>query len=120
MAKLRERSTKDILDRNSSNSCSIAERMAKKRRVCRQEAEYVDTNFILGSAAHVERLWSIAKNVSTCARRRMTPQLLEGLLFLKENERFWDINLVSEAIATAKTELIKDKLATHEELENYI
>ncbi len=80
---MRESSNRDILDGNSSTSCSIAERMAKKKRVYQRGAEYVDTNFILGSVSRVERLWSIDKYVSTCVRRRMTLQLLEALLFFE-------------------------------------
>ncbi len=81
VAKLRKSSTPDILDGNSSTSCSIAEGTAKKRRVCQREAEHVDTSFTLGSVARVERQWSIAKYVSTSVIRRMTSQLLEALLF---------------------------------------
>ncbi len=45
--------------------------------------------FILGSAAEVERLWSVAKNVLKDNRKSMTPLLFEALLFLKVNNSYW-------------------------------
>lgn len=71
----------------------------KQREETVGETQYHDSNFILASAAEVERLWSHAGLVLTKARRGMTPMLLEAILFLKFNRRFWDQNLVSEAYA---------------------
>ncbi len=59
----------------------MAERMAKKRRVIIED-EYQNLNFIFGSAAKVERLFSMASFVLTRSRKRMTPQLFEAILFL--------------------------------------
>ncbi len=44
-------------------SMTMSERMAKKRKVISSRYEYVACDFILGSVAKVERLWSIAKIV---------------------------------------------------------
>ncbi len=59
---------------------------------------YVNCDFIFGSSAKVERLWSRAVYILTNQRKRMTPMLFEALLFLQANRRFWDLNLVAQAI----------------------
>jgi hypothetical protein len=51
-----------------------------------------------GSSAEVERLWSVAKYILTDHRKRLTPQLFEALLFLKQNKDFWGLTEVVEAI----------------------
>jgi hypothetical protein len=63
---------------------------------------YVDCSFIFGSAAEVERLWSVASYVLTDQRSRMTPMLFEAILFLRYNERFWNQGMVTKAIVIAK------------------
>jgi hypothetical protein len=62
------------------------------------ESPYVNCNFIYGSTAEVERLWSVSSYILTKQRRRMTPQLFEAILFLRYNERFWNLGLVVEAM----------------------
>ena len=59
---------------------------------------YHDFSFLFASAAEVERVWSKALYVFVQQRRKMHPQLLEALLFLKENKRFWDKATVLVAI----------------------
>lgn len=44
----------------------------------------------------------------------MTPQLFEALVFLKVNERFWDAQLVSEAIYGARGDRADARLHAHE------
>ncbi len=61
----------------------MAERLAQWRR---KEApsssdEFIDCDFIPGSVAEVERLWSLAKYVLMDHRRQMTPRLFEALVF---------------------------------------
>jgi hypothetical protein len=60
-------------------------------------SEYVDTCFTFGSAAEVERLWSIAKHVLTDHWKSMTPLLIEAILCLRTNERFWGAGTVALA-----------------------
>ena len=64
----------------------------------------MNRDFILGSAAEVERLWSIATNVLTDERKKTTPLMLEALLFLRVNEPLWDVNMVKQAIHMARNE----------------
>lgn len=79
---------------------------------------YVNCNFIFGSAAQVEWLWSLAKYILTDQRQRMTPLLFESLLFLKVNRRFWDGALVIQAIAMAKSKRVQEKLDEETNQEN--
>jgi hypothetical protein len=71
--------------------------------------EYMDANFVLASAAIVERLWSLANYISTDTRKSMTPMVFEVLIFLKVNHGFWKQDLVCTAIAMAKTERSNEK-----------
>jgi hypothetical protein len=63
---------------------------------------YVNCDFIYGSAAEVEHLWSICSHILTDERKGMTPQLFEALVFLKQNHRFWDASTVAKAMSMAK------------------
>ena len=88
---------------------SLADRMRdriKKRKAGVFEADlsspYRNVDFICGSAAEVERLWSIAKHVLTNNRSRLTPAMFETLLFLKMNDKYWDIQSVQEAYTRAR------------------
>jgi hypothetical protein len=87
---------------------TLVQKIRAGKRKQREEAEsgemqYMNTNFILGSAAVVERLWSNAGNILTKNRSGMTPQLLEAILFLKYNRRFWNQALVSDAYQMQRT-----------------
>ncbi len=70
----------------------------------KKTSNYIDCNFILGSVAEVERVFSFAKYVLSDNRRCMTPQPFQALMFLKINSRFWDAALVEEAIGEARKE----------------
>lgn len=61
---------------------------------------YINCDFILGSAAEVERLWSSADEILTKKRLGMHPETFENLLFLKYNMRLWyeDEKMVLRAI----------------------
>ena len=59
--------------------------------------DYINCNFIYGSAAEVECLWSIAKHILEEDRRKMDPVMFEVLLLLKVNKRFWGIQELMEA-----------------------
>ena len=79
------------------------------------ESKYVNLDFVLGSAAEVERLWSMAKYVLVQQRRSMAPKMFECLMFLKFNRRFWDEALVIQAFRNARNKKRSDralKLAT--------
>jgi hypothetical protein len=63
--------------------------------------EYRKCDFILGSAAEIERVWSAAEKVLRPARFSTHPSLLESILFLQFN---WSKFTVSESIKLVKEE----------------
>ena len=86
---------------NQQSSLSLADRMKnriRKRKAGVMEADhtspYKNVDFICGSAAEVERLWSIAKYILTDNRARLPPAMFETLLFLKTNDEYWDMAMV--------------------------
>jgi hypothetical protein len=64
--------------------------------------EYMDADFVLASAAIVERLWSLANYILTDTHKSITPMVFEVLIFLKVNHRYRNQDLVCTAIAMAK------------------
>lgn len=103
----------NVLSQNSS----MEERLSKRRKISSAAQEYVNCDFILGSVAEVERIWSISKHVLTVERRLMTPQLFESIVFLKYNERFWNEQLVSKAIKSARIERAEELINSHDAYE---
>ncbi len=83
----------------------MASRLAKPRKICSNGSEYIETSFILGSAAEIERLFSIGKNVLSQNRCALTPQMFEVLLFLRFNDRLWDAQLVAAAIQCSRGQI---------------
>ena len=86
------------------SNMTLAEQMMaaqKRRRLGRQGncTLYKNADFITGSAAEVERLWSICKYISILLHKRLTLILFEAFLFLKINPEYWDIQTVQLAYA---------------------
>lgn len=84
-----------------SSPRSLAKEMDRKRR--REQAMaghdvYINCDYIMGSVAEVERLWSLVRHILTYDRMSTKPMNVEALLFLKVNKRFWDEALVQEAM----------------------
>ena len=71
---------------------SYEELLQRRKKVKFNYIDYVNCDFILGSTACVERLWSIAKEILHGPRNRTSPIMVEALLFLRENRRHWSIN----------------------------
>ena len=86
-----------------ANQLEIQKRPAKRQTINNQDLKYRDCDSILDSNAIVKRVFSMAKNVLSENRRRITPELFQAILFLKLNERLWDVDLVSRAIAQTKS-----------------
>ncbi len=73
------------------DNMSMAKRIAlKKRKRDDTQDSYMNCDFVLGSVAEVERLWSTAKHVLGQQHMGMTPIVLEPILFLKINRRYLD------------------------------
>jgi hypothetical protein len=95
----------DNLDDDDTKMTVIQKICAQK---CKQReevtmGEYMNTGFILGSAAEVEHIWSHAGNLLTKGHHAMMLMLLEAILFLKMNMCFWDQGLVLEAYVMQHT-----------------
>lgn len=80
------------------------ERIDKKRkeRADEQYGDYRNCDFILGSAAEIERVWSAAEKILTSDRFRTHPILLETILFLRFNKKYWNKHTVMQAIKLVK------------------
>ena len=76
----------------------------------------MDCDFILGSAAEVERLWSIANHVLTDERKKTSPLMLEALLFLRVNIRLWDIHTVKQAYHMSRNERVDKNIEEDNQL----
>ena len=66
---------------------------------------------VIGSAAEVERLWSIARYILTTSRTRLEPIIFEALLFLRANRVLWDERTVQAAIHAAQKDDKDERLA---------
>ena len=86
-----------------------------------REREYVDTSFVLASAAVAESLWSKQDALVDQHRSGMSPSMTEATLFLMENRDLWGIKHVREALRrvkdSEKREWTKKKMAAHMEEE---
>ncbi len=64
-----------------SATLSMAEIIKQRKRKRGEQVQtYANCDFVLGSTAEVELLWSIAKYVFNENRRAMTPLLFESLV----------------------------------------
>ena len=88
-----------------------AETKRKARSGGSVESKYVNLNFVLGSAAEVERIWSMAKYILVQQRRKMSPKVFECLICLKYNREFWDEAMVVTAYRNAKAKKRSDHVA---------
>lgn len=84
-----------------SSPTKLASAMDRKRE--REQATagqdaYINCDYITGSVAEVERLWSLARHILTYERMSTKPINVEALLFLKANKRFWDEVTVQKAM----------------------
>jgi hypothetical protein len=91
--------------------------IVEKKTETQKTNPYVNCDFIYGSTAEVERLWSVSANVLSKKRRRMTPQLVEAILFLRSNRRFWNLQLVAKAMEKDRLEKAEQRILEEEELD---
>ena len=91
----------------SAKKLSVAEKLAarkaKKQKVS-MLTEYANSDFIIGSAAEAERLWSEARHILTAIRSSMAPATFEAIMLLKKNPKFWDGKLMARAYNIVKDE----------------
>ena len=80
-----------------ANATALKDSNKRKRMQSVTQENYINFDYILGSVAEVERLWSMARYVLQDQRTIMKPMNLEALLFLKVNSGFWDLRTVAQA-----------------------
>merc|ERR1712188_191242 len=104
-------------DSNSDEELNFSQRQEKKRKMDSKIVgdRYCNCDFIYGSSAEIERLWSFAKLTFRGNRMSTSPYMLECMLFLKFNDRFWDVSTVEEAFRIVSNERKKN---TIEELQD--
>ena len=68
--------------------------------------DYINLDFILGSAAEVERLWSISSYILLKHRLSMSPVMFEVLAYLKVNKELWNKTDVIEAMSRRQSERV--------------
>jgi hypothetical protein len=69
----------------------------RKQRDEIKYGEYRNCDFILGSGAEIERVWSAAEKILVPARFSSHSLLLEAILFLRFNENYWTQLAVTQA-----------------------
>jgi hypothetical protein len=69
----------------------------RKERDDEKYGEYRSSDLILCSCTEIERVWSAAEKVLTPARFSTHPVLLEAILFLRFNKKYWTQFTVSQA-----------------------
>ncbi len=85
--------------------------------------DYINCNFIIGSAAVVESIWSMYDAFNSKRHHGMSPITVEMILFLKKNKDLWWIEDVARAnqsrLKADKSERVERKIAEHEEFMDY-
>lgn len=84
----------------NSSKKTMTERLEKIQRVNKEHDDYVNLDLILGSFDKAEVAFSTEKYVMTENRKSLTQLFLE-IIFLKCNERFWDVGILSDEIQQA-------------------
>jgi len=83
------------------------------------QSDYINCNFVTGSAAIVESLWSMYDAFNTKRRRGMSPITVEMILYLKKNNDLWGVEDIAKAnqnrLKTGRSERLQKKIAEHEE-----
>ena len=96
----------------------------QKTQESSHQSDYINCNFIVGSAAVVESLWSMYDAFNSKRRRGMSPITVEMILFLKKNKDLWGIEDVARAnqsrLKADKSERVERKIAEHEEFMDYV
>jgi hypothetical protein len=83
------------------------------------QSDYIDCNFISGSAAVVESLWSMYDAFNSKRRHGVSPITVEMILFLKKNRDLRGIDNIARAnqsrLKADRSERVEQKIAEHVE-----
>ncbi len=83
----------------------------KRQKIDRETEKYRNCDYIFGSTALIERLWSFAKFLLRENRSRMSPLKFEPILILKIDRKYWNQELASAALKRAHENLKQRKNA---------
>eukprot|EP00644_Phytophthora_capsici_P005259 jgi/Phyca11/96296/e_gw1.1.1626.1 len=76
----------------------FADMILKRRKVQEDKSAYSQLTAISPTSNTAERLFSMARMVLRYERNRLSPLMLEMLLFLKLNSKYWDVTTVDAVI----------------------
>ncbi|ETI30905.1 hypothetical protein F443_22029 [Phytophthora nicotianae P1569] len=94
-----ERKTAEAADVTEKTAkVGFADRILKRRKVQEDKSAYSQLNAIPPTSNAAERLFSMARMVLRYERNRLSPLMLEMLLFLKLNSKYWDVTTVDAVI----------------------
>ena len=69
--------------------------------------DYINLDFIMGSAAEVERLLSVSSYILLKHRLRMSPVMFEALAYLKANKDLWNEADVIETMSRRDSDRVQ-------------
>lgn len=69
----------------------------------RVEIEYLDCDFICGSASEMEQIWSDARHYKAAQDDVISGALFEAIMMLRYNWRLWDASTVVDAVEYVKS-----------------
>lgn len=87
-----------------SSSTYIKRIKAIRRSLSSTGNRYISCWFIPATSCTVKCLFSAARWIKTCLRKNMSQILLESLLLLNLNRKYWDLKMVSAAMKIQTTE----------------
>ncbi len=74
------------------------------------EKPYQSLNFVLGTTADAEWLFSKAQALLKGNDRRVTLITFEIILFLRENHTFWNLESVIQAMNAVRSEKVQQRM----------
>jgi hypothetical protein len=96
----------------------------QKTKESSSQSDYINCNFIIGSAAVVESLWSMYNAFNSKRCHGMSPITVEMILFRKKNKDLWGTEDAARAnqsrLKADKSERVERKIAEHEEFMDYV
>eukprot|EP00171_Calliarthron_tuberculosum_P009475 IDg9475t1 len=105
-------------DDDSGDDDIITEITKERENKVDGSGSYINADFVLGSVAEVERLWSVLRRLLPDYRKSCAPILAEALLFLKINASYWDLSLVCKAMSKVQSDRVAQTLTIDEKEEN--
>lgn len=97
-AKLRITHNGSVIETLGATKSGVERLNLRKRRRFNDTHKYVNCDFILISAAKVERLWSICKHILRDNRKSMTLLFFKTLLFMKASNSYCGQDIVIKAM----------------------